>query len=408
MQPTLSLAMMVRDEEEMLEEALLSVRDLVDEMIVMDTGSEDRTVEIARDLGATVSFFEWCDSFSAARNETLKRATGDWVFVLDADERVKGGDRDALHAMLRPSPHFPFQAFLVNVLNVSVDGEPLSSAYGPRVFPNDRRLGYSGLVHNQLGPLDPADPPLNASYLEDLEIIHLGYDETVYARRRKSERSLPLIEQALREQPDDLAMHLYLGREQMRLQRFDQASVTLLATVERMCADSSQDNLLQAAWCNLLDARRLARLDIQQTIGLGAEGLRRFPKNSDLWSSMAAVLIEGGKPEEAIRCLLQAKASLDHAWAMDKARSAALRPWDLDERLGLAYADAGRYEEAYRSFSEAIRVRPESSPGWVEALEATCALAQKVGDEQAIPALQARLEAFNRAADATPDDSSEP
>jgi glycosyltransferase involved in cell wall biosynthesis len=84
--PTLSLCMIVRDAERSLGAALASAKPFVDEMVVADTGSVDQTREIARDCGARVSNFAWCDDFSAARNYSIGQATGDWILWMDADE----------------------------------------------------------------------------------------------------------------------------------------------------------------------------------------------------------------------------------------------------------------------------------------------------------------------------------
>ena len=111
--PTLSLAMMVRDEERFLEEALLSARDWVDEMVVVDTGSVDRTVEIAKDCGAKVSHYPWPNDFSKARNETIKRSSGDWVAILDADERFRGPHPHRVREMLQPTSAWPYQGILI-------------------------------------------------------------------------------------------------------------------------------------------------------------------------------------------------------------------------------------------------------------------------------------------------------
>ena len=82
----LSFCMIVKNEEASLPQCLNSVKDVVDEMVVLDTGSTDKTVEIAKEFGAKVYHFEWCNDLSAARNESLKYVQGDWVLVLDADE----------------------------------------------------------------------------------------------------------------------------------------------------------------------------------------------------------------------------------------------------------------------------------------------------------------------------------
>ncbi|HIG95637.1 TPA: glycosyltransferase family 2 protein, partial [Candidatus Woesearchaeota archaeon] len=95
-QSRLSLCMIVKDEERFLSACLESVRGLVDEAIIVDTGSSDKTKEIARgfvdQIGGKLLDFVWADNFSAARNESLKYATGDWILVLDADEVIAHRD----------------------------------------------------------------------------------------------------------------------------------------------------------------------------------------------------------------------------------------------------------------------------------------------------------------------------
>ncbi len=88
--------MSVRDEAEHLSECLRSVDGMVDEMVIVDTGSEDNTPAIAKSMGASVFFFQWKDDFSAARNESLKYASGDWILVLDADEVVDSADHSRI------------------------------------------------------------------------------------------------------------------------------------------------------------------------------------------------------------------------------------------------------------------------------------------------------------------------
>jgi tetratricopeptide (TPR) repeat protein len=99
--PTLSLAMIVRDEAACLGRCLGSVRGLVDELVVVDTGSADGTVAIAEAAGARIGRFPWRDDFAAARNESLRLCTGDWVLLLDADEAVEDRDHDAIRRAIR-------------------------------------------------------------------------------------------------------------------------------------------------------------------------------------------------------------------------------------------------------------------------------------------------------------------
>ena len=96
----LSLAMIVKNEARFLAHCLESVQGLVDEAVVVDTGSEDATPEIARSKGAQVSHFPWCGDFSAARNAALARCRGDWILVLDADEAIDRKDHAAIRKAL--------------------------------------------------------------------------------------------------------------------------------------------------------------------------------------------------------------------------------------------------------------------------------------------------------------------
>ena len=99
----ISLAMIVKNEEAVLAHCLESVKSLADEIILVDTGSTDKTVDIAREFEAQVYLFEWCDDFSAARNESLKHCNGDWVLILDADEAIDPIDHEKIKdACLRP------------------------------------------------------------------------------------------------------------------------------------------------------------------------------------------------------------------------------------------------------------------------------------------------------------------
>ena len=95
----LSACLIARNEQANLSRALRSIQGVCDEIIVADTGSTDRTPEIARDMGARVIEFPWCDDFAAARNFTIGHARGDWIFWLDADDRLDAPDRAKLREL---------------------------------------------------------------------------------------------------------------------------------------------------------------------------------------------------------------------------------------------------------------------------------------------------------------------
>ncbi len=386
MRPLLSLAMMVRDEEAFLEDALRSAAGWVDEMVVVDTGSTDRTVEIARDLGARVSHFAWCDDFSAARNETLRRATGRWIAVLDADERFRGARPEAIRAHLRPGPDHPFEALLLDVVNVTLEGDPISSFFGVRLFPNDPRLGYSGRVHNRFGSLDPAHPKVSGTRYLDLQLVHLGDDRRIYAQRRKAERSLPIIRATVAERPDDAQYRYYLGRELHVLGRDEEA----IPELERALADMGGASLVQEATLTLLQAYARAQRPLAQSLAVAMRALQQFPRNPDLWYAVGQALAES-KPEDAATCLARAAECLDHPDALQGQSALRGRGWRVREQLGHLCWKLGRYPDAYRAFLAALPDKPAASEGWPVLLNSVCALAIELRDDARLPGLLDRL-----------------
>ena len=99
--PRLSLSMIVRNEERFLPDCLASVKGIVDEIVIVDTGSTDATYTIATNAGCMITPMEWSGDFSLARNESLSRCSGEWILYLDADERLVGGQADLLKRLLR-------------------------------------------------------------------------------------------------------------------------------------------------------------------------------------------------------------------------------------------------------------------------------------------------------------------
>ncbi|HWD18472.1 MAG TPA: glycosyltransferase, partial [Verrucomicrobiae bacterium] len=142
--PRLSVCLIVKNEEAFLDACLASVRGLADQIVVVDTGSTDRTIEIARAHGAEVHAFAWCDDFSAARNAALERATGDWILSLDADEELLPAHRETLRReMANPDA----LAYRLPIINQGREDEGCS--YVPRLFRNAPGLFFLGRVHEQ-------------------------------------------------------------------------------------------------------------------------------------------------------------------------------------------------------------------------------------------------------------------
>lgn len=386
--PLLSMAMMVKDEELFLEEALRSAQGWCDELVVVDTGSTDRTVEIAKDLGAKVSFFEWPNDFSKARNVTLRRATGRYIAVLDADERFRSPNPEAIRRFLKPGPLHPFEALMVNVINVQLDMTPVSSFFSTRFFPNDPRLGYGGRVHNRFGALVEDAPTILCTRYIGTEVIHLGYDPEIYASRKKAERSLPLIELTVAEEPENWQYRYYLGRELLLLDRVDEAIVQLriaLAGLEPRGAASG--TLMDTVNTLLMAYERSAELP--EAIALSERMLQVFPEHPDIWYDLGRTLAQSGRKREAAQAVAR-------ALACPKVRASGQvrldhKRWEAEELHGNLLFELGAYGDAYAAFHRALPDKPAQSMGWARMLNSMCGLAIELRDEARCEGLLDRL-----------------
>lgn len=219
--PRLSLCLIARDEEAMLPGCLASVRGIVDEIVVVDTGSRDATAEIARRAGARVVPFAWRDDFAAARNAALAAATGDWILVLDADERLGPGAADALRAAMRS----PVDCGLLPLHDATrLDADPADVIAGrarrgeptllPRLLRRSSDLAWDGVVHESVGAWITRGKRKTGRV--DAPIVHLGAVPELRAARGKDDRNRRLLERRCELEPDNAVARTYLARELIR------------------------------------------------------------------------------------------------------------------------------------------------------------------------------------------------
>ncbi len=198
--PSLGVCMIVKDEAQVLQKALDSVRQEAQEIIVIDTGSTDGTLEIlAQYAEVKVHPFTWCDDFAAARNAAFEKASTDWVLFLDADEYVEPGFISRLRLTLN---QHTADAYCFRVVAVLPDGriDPQHSLGGvPRLFPNQPEYRFEGRIHEVVYHQQKA--ALQYIYPKDLPIYHTGYRPEVIAAKNKQQRDRALMEQAIQEKP---------------------------------------------------------------------------------------------------------------------------------------------------------------------------------------------------------------
>lgn len=214
-----SLCMIVKNEERVLDRCLASVAHLVNEIIIVDTGSTDTTVDIARKYTSKVYEFEWIDDFSAARNYAAEKATGDWILVLDADEYIDEENYEEFIQGLKED-NSQYDTYGVKILNFTgLYGETLIQNYHDRVYKNNGKIVYYRSIHEQLKHIQGEELKGNVA---KLIVFHSGYMNKIVQEKEKNERNKELIDKEMKESTNAFD-YFNLGNEYYSLGEYQEA-----------------------------------------------------------------------------------------------------------------------------------------------------------------------------------------
>jgi tetratricopeptide (TPR) repeat protein len=228
--------MIVKNEEKNIERALSWAKNIAFEQIVVDTGSTDRTVEIAESLGAKIYHFEWIKDFAAAKNFAIEQAKGNWIAFLDADEYFSETDTQRLKKHLeniqRESDSQSLAVLECKWLQLKDDGDAFLINLQRRVFRNNG-LRYTGRIHEYLD----MQPGQFVRLIEDIEILHTGYTREAVTRTNKRERNIELLREELAKDPNNATLKGYLA-DSLKLGTVDECS---LQETERLYREVIED-----------------------------------------------------------------------------------------------------------------------------------------------------------------------
>lgn len=353
--PRISLCMIVRDEEHNLPDCLASVRDLVDEMVVVDTGSADRTREVAAAHGARVFEFPWVDDFAAARNESLRRATGDWVFWLDADDRLDPPDREALARLFASLAESAAYVMKCRCVSAHPGGSETVVDH-VRLFPNNPRLAWRYRVHEQILPAVRA-VGLPVRWAE-VTIRHVGYTDPG-VRRRKLDRDLRLLRMEDGEHPDDPFTLFNLGTVYSEL---GEPTVALPLLRRSLARSDPKDSIVRKLYALITEGERaLGRPD--EALAACAAGREVYPTDAELLFLAALCHRDLGANDRAEACLRELIGGSEgpHFGSVE----AGLRGHRARHLLALLAVETGRAEEAAAHWRSAVEEAPGFVPGWI-------------------------------------------
>ncbi|MCI0463213.1 MAG: glycosyltransferase, partial [Gemmataceae bacterium] len=293
-----SLCLIAKNAEASLPACLASTADLVDEIILVDTGSTDRTKEVAASFHAHIVDFVWIESFSAARNKCLEQARGAWIFYLDADEYLDEANRQKLRVLLRSLGEENL-GYVMTVRSRGAQHKGWAVDVARMcLFRNRLEHRWKYRVHEQIVPALRAT---GASLCwTDIVLQHTGYDDATLARS-KLERNLHLLRRDLDEHAENPFILLNVGLTYLELGQATEAEPFLHRSQERAAPTFNMLPLLFATQVRCL--KQLGRRE--EALAVCAAGRTRFPADAPLYFEEGLLRWQQGDRAGAERCFRQ-------------------------------------------------------------------------------------------------------
>jgi len=292
--PRSALVMIVRDEEHCIARCLNSVQPHVDEMIVVDTGSTDSTIDLAQRAGARVYRFDWCDDFAAARNAALDHSSADWNLILDADEWLEGDTDELLQAI---SSANDFLGLLPVASDFDLQGQTqVAISWIPRLLP--RGVRYTGQVHEQ--------PFSNLPRRKlSVNLRHDGY--RLESLDKKKGRNRTLLTRMIKASPQDAYLHFQLGRDYEVYHEFDAAAASYATALRHVSEHDRFRHELVVRHIYVL--KQIQRYE--QAMQFAEQEMPHWPQSPDFYFSLGDLLLDcvTANPQQAAELLPMIEAS---------------------------------------------------------------------------------------------------
>ena len=352
--PGVSLCAIVKNEEHNLPACLAGAKELFDEIVVVDTGSSDRTREVALALGARVFEFPWVDHFAAARNACLARASREWIFWMDADDRLDDENRDRLRRLFRELPPKNV-AYSMKCVCDSADGS-VTVVDHIRLFRNDPRIRWRYRIHEQiLGAVRDAGGEVRWS---DVSVRHTGYVDPSL-KDRKRQRDLRLLEMERAEQPHDPFTLFNLGATYQEMGRHAEALPLLRESLSR---SHPSDSIVR----KLYSLISLAEMNLgrhERAVKTCRDGQAVCPDDAELLFLEGVLLTDTGDlqgAKAALVRLLGTESGPHFASVADGLRGHTGR-----HQLALVCVRLGENAEAESLWRGVLRERPGHAQAWL-------------------------------------------
>lgn len=351
--PTISACLIVKNEEKFLHNCLKSVKDAVGEIVVVDTGSTDNTVNIAKEFGAKVYFYSWNNNYSEARNYAISHATKDWVLMIDADEEL---EQDDIPALKQAIDNNDYNGVIIAIYSKVKNG--MHKFYYTRAFRRGK-AHYKGIIHEQV-VVDGEKFPT------EIRLYHYGYDLDEDTMREKWLKTTKLLEKQIELNENDSFAWLNLIRNYCTQQLFQNGIQTGKEALKRVTPEANLHHfimiLYEIADCylnigNTAEAKKICHAALSKLSEMDI-----IPENIDVVYTLACVYLKEGDCNNAIEYFKRFLTLRE--WYLKNINDCLLTDtlgydYSAYNGLGFCFGSMGQWEKAVDFFQRAIIANPK-------------------------------------------------
>ena len=336
----ISVCIIAKNEEKHIEKCCKHLAPYGFEIVLVDTGSADKTVELAKRYTDCIYHFDWCNDFSAAKNYAMEKASHNWILSIDCDEYIESIDLSALDALMKSQPTAAGRILIRN--RFTENGQTAYEQVRVSRFVNRRHYRFEGAVHEQLVPYGVPGGKLSpVKYVYDAPIIvlHVGYDGSEEEMRDKSMRNIALLEQELSTQGEDPYIYYQLGQSYRKIHDYEKAFYYFDLGLS-MDVDPALDyvqTMVESYGYTLLDLKR--NQDALNLLGVYEE----FSKRADFVFLMGLIYMNNGLFDESVQEFT--KATTIEEFAVDGVNS-----YKAHYNIGVIYECTGHTKEAKEAY----------------------------------------------------------
>ena len=250
--PSICVGILSKNEEKHIERAIRSAKKFADEIIVLDTGSTDRTIQIAEKLGINVIKTEWKNDFSMARNELLKNSKSDWIIMLDSDEAFAESSIDKIkHIIMTLDDSKTGTVKITNFLDKNGILEKFEH-YVTRIIPNNKGFKFTRAIHEI--PVDSLNNIPETEILKEIEILHYGYKSNIVKEKNKIKRNRDILLESIVKEPNDFLNYFYLAENYKDEDDYESVIKYSEKALEKITDDNLYTNTIELCKINILEA----------------------------------------------------------------------------------------------------------------------------------------------------------